>query len=205
MLTPGGYARLVEEHERLTKVKRPEAAARLSQALQVAGDLGDNPEYLDARTELDLVEQRIALLEQRLHAARVLRPDEPSSRVVSLGSYVVLEDLDDNTTEEYVLVSSAESNPSEGRLSLESPVGRAITGHAREDVVEAHAPHRVRHLRIADVRAPGPGGSRPPRDARGGRSAAGRDQQVADENRFRMTSRRPTVGVLSDDGLHALQ
>lgn len=153
VLTPEGYAKLEEEYQRLTTVKRPEAATRLSQALEVAGDLADNPEYLDAHAELDLVEERIALLERRLHAARMLRPDEPSSQAVSLGSHVVLEDLDDGAREEYVLVSSAESNPAEGRLSNESPVGRAIADHHEGDVVDARAPHRVRHLRIVDLRA----------------------------------------------------
>lgn len=151
VLTPEGYARLVEEHRLLTTVKRPEIAARLSQALQVAGDLGDNPEYLDASAELDLVEQRISIVEDRLHAARVLRPDEASSRVVTLGTQVVLEDIDEHTREQYVLVSSPESDPTEGRLSNESPVGRAIAGHRKGDVVDAHAPHRIRHLRILDV------------------------------------------------------
>jgi transcription elongation factor GreA len=83
----------------------------------------------------------------------VLGADEPSSQVVSLGSRVVLKDLDDGAREEYVLVSSAESNPAEGRLSNESPVGRAIAGHHKGDVVDAQAPHRVRHLRIVDLRA----------------------------------------------------
>lgn len=74
--------------------------------------------------------------------------------VVALGARVVLEDLDDGTCEEYVLVASGESNPAEGRISSESPVGRAIGGHCRGDVVAARAPHRIRHLRIADLRAP---------------------------------------------------
>lgn len=152
LLTPEGHARLEEEYRRLVGVKRPEAAARLTQALQVAGDLGDNPEYLDARTELDLIDERIDLLEGRLHAARVLRPGEPSSQIVSVGSHVVLEDLDQMTTEEYVLVSSAESDPAAGRLSDESPVGRAIAGRHAGDLVDAQAPHRVRHLRIVGVR-----------------------------------------------------
>jgi transcription elongation factor GreA len=78
----------------------------------------------------------------------------PPAEVVCLGSQVVLEDLDDSTREEYVLVPSADSNPSAGRLSNESPVGRAIAGHHLGDVVDARAPHRIRHLRIADVRAP---------------------------------------------------
>jgi transcription elongation factor GreA len=71
--------------------------------------------------------------------------------VVSRGSHVVLEDLDDATRAEYVLVASPESDPEHGRLSDESPVGRAISGHRTGDVVDAHAPHRVRHLRIAEV------------------------------------------------------
>ena len=151
VLTPDGYAKLQEEHRRLT-AERAEAAIRLSQALDIAGDLADNPEYRDAQYELDLVEERVALLEERLHRARLLRPDESSSNVVALGSCVALDDLDDGTREEYVLVSSAESNPAEGRISNESPVGRAIAGHHRGDVVDARAPHRVRHLRIADIR-----------------------------------------------------
>jgi transcription elongation factor GreA len=153
VLTAEGYAKLEEEYRRLTAVVRPAAAARLRQALELAGDLADNPEYLDARGELDLVEQRIALHERRLHAARVLRPGEASSEVVSFGSHVVLEDLDDGSREEYVLVSSAESSPAEGRLSNESPVGRAISGRRKGDVVEVHAPHRIRRLRIADLHA----------------------------------------------------
>jgi transcription elongation GreA/GreB family factor len=76
----------------------------------------------------------------------------PEERIVSLGSRVVLDDLDDGTREEYTVVLSAESNASAGRISNESPVGRAIEGHRRGDVVDAHAPRRTRHLRIADVR-----------------------------------------------------
>lgn len=151
VLTPEGHARLLEELERLRAVKRTEAAARLSQALQVAGDLGDNPEYADARAELDLVEHRIELLERRLQNARVMQPYEVSARVVALGSRVTLEDLDEHTSEEYLLVSSAESDPLLGRLSNDSPVGRAIVGHRSGDVLEVQAPHRLLHLRLRDV------------------------------------------------------
>ena len=126
-------------------------AARGGSTAQGPGDLSDR--VVDARTELDLLESRIELLEGRLHAARVLEPDEPSSHVVSLGSHVTLQDLDDGLREEYLLVSSAESNPTEGRLSADSPVGRAILGHHRGDVVDARAPHRIRHIRISDLSA----------------------------------------------------
>lgn len=151
LLTRRGLQALTAEHRRLAKVKRPEAMAALRAAIEVAGDLADNPEYLHAREDLDRVEARIALLEARLRAARQLRAHKGNNGVVSRGSHVVLEDLDDSTRADYVLVASLESDPEHGRLSDESPVGRAICGHRKGDVVDARAPHRIRHLRIAEV------------------------------------------------------
>ena len=75
-----------------------------------------------------------------------------SRTVVALGSRVVLEDVDDGSCEEYVLVPSPESNPVEGRLSSESPVARAIAGHREGELIDVRAPRRIRHLRIAEVR-----------------------------------------------------
>ena len=125
VLTPEGYAKLEAEYRHLTTVKRPEAATRLSEALEVPGDLSDNPEYIDARTELDLLESSIELLEGRLRAAGVLEPDEPSSQVVSIGSHVTLQDLDDGLREEYLLVASAESKPATSTRQPDSPGGGA--------------------------------------------------------------------------------
>jgi transcription elongation factor GreA len=151
VLTPEGFAKLEDELHRLVAVRRPDAAARLSEARDIAGDLMDNPELLDAQFELEGIDQRIEVLEHRLHTARVLVPEDTSTDVVSLGSHVVLEDLDDSTREAFVVVSSPESDPAEGRLSTDSPVGRAIAGHHEGDVVDARAPHRVRHLRIVEL------------------------------------------------------
>jgi transcription elongation factor GreA len=151
VLTRRGLEALIAEHRQLTELKRPAAVAALQEAIGVAGDLADNSEYLHAREDIDRVEARIALLEARLRTARQLRPREGNGGVVSRGTHVVLEDLDDSTRADYVLVASAESDPEHGRLSDESPVGRAISGHRKGDLVEAQAPHRVRHLRIAEV------------------------------------------------------
>lgn len=151
VLTRRGYQELAEELRRLVEVKKPEAVGRLRAAAEVAGDLTDNQEYLDARTELDRLEGRIELLEQRLASARQLRPREASGSVVRRGSRVVVEDLDAATSAEYIVVASAESDPEHGRVSEESPVGRALCGHHEGDLVEARAPHGVRHLRIAAV------------------------------------------------------
>jgi transcription elongation factor GreA len=151
VLTRRGYDALVAEHRQLTDVKRPAAVGALREAVEFAGDLTDNSEFLQARADLDRVEERIALLETRLGAARKLRPREANGGVVSRGSHVVLEDLDNATRADFVLVASAESDPERGRLSDESPVGRAVAGHRKGDLVEARAPHRIRHLRIAEV------------------------------------------------------
>jgi transcription elongation factor GreA len=151
VLTRRGLQALVAEHTRLTDVKRPVALAALREAGDVAGDLVDNPGFLQARDELDRIEARIELLEARLRTARRLSPSSGNGGVVSPGMHVVLEDLDKSTCADYVLVASAESDPEHGRLSDESPVGRAISGHRKGDVVDARAPHRIRHLRIAEV------------------------------------------------------
>lgn len=151
VLTRRGLQALGSEHRRLTELKRPAALAALREAGDVAGDLADNPEFLQARDELDRIEARIELLEERLRTARRLPGRAGNSGVVAQGSHVVLEDLDESTRADYVLVASAESDPERGRLSDESPVGRAISGHRRGDVVEARVPHRIRHLRIAQV------------------------------------------------------
>lgn len=101
----------------------------------------------------DVVDERLTLLERRLRAERMGRHGAGSNQVVSIGSRVVLEDLDDGTREEFVLVSSRASNPAEGRLSNESPVGGAISGHHEGDVVAVRAPRLVRRLRIVGVHA----------------------------------------------------
>ena len=151
VLTQSGYEALDEELRRLKEQKQPAAVDELHRAAEVAGDLSDNSEYLHARAELDRLEERIDLLERRLRTARRLRPREGTSGIVSRGSHVVVEDLDDSTVSEFVLVASAESDPEHGRLSDESPVGRALAGHTKGDVVEARTPRRTRHLRISQV------------------------------------------------------
>jgi len=76
-----------------------------------------------------------------------------AAEIGSLGSRVLLDDLDEGTRVEYVIVSRADSNPSQGRISNESPVGKAIEGHHRGDVVAARAPHGIRRLRITEIDA----------------------------------------------------
>jgi transcription elongation factor GreA len=152
ILTAEGYKKLKEEIEHLSTTKRREVADRIRVAREF-GDIAENAEYDDAKNEQMLLEHRIATLEERLKAARVIEKREISSDVVSVGSHVKLRDLDAKKTEEYHIVGSAEANPAENKLSNESPVGRAILGRKKGEVVEVTAPRGALKFKIMEIKA----------------------------------------------------
>jgi len=152
ILTPEGYKKLQQEIEYLSNDKRREVADRIRIAREF-GDISENAEYDDAKNEQAMLEARIAKLEERLAHARVIEKREISKDVVSVGSTVRLRDVDAKQTVEYRIVGSAEANPAELKLSNESPVGKAIMGHKKGDVVEAPTPRGAKKFKIMDVKA----------------------------------------------------
>ena len=152
ILTPEGYTKLKEEIENLSTTKRREVAERIKQAREF-GDITENSEYDDAKNEQAMLEHRIALLEDRLANARVIEADEITSDVVGIGTKVRLKDMDANETIEYTIVGSAEANPAEHRLSNESPVGKAILGRKKGEIVEVAAPRGSLKFKIMDIKA----------------------------------------------------
>ena len=152
ILTPEGYEKLKHEIEFLSTEKRREVAERIRQAREF-GDIAENAEYDDAKNEQALLEHRIATLEERMRSARVIAADEVSSDVVSIGSRVRLKDIDANETVEYHIVGSAEANPAERKLSNESPVGKAIIGRKKGEVVEVTAPRGSLKFKIMNITA----------------------------------------------------
>lgn len=152
ILTPEGYTKLKDEIQVLSTAKRREVAERIKQAREF-GDITENSEYDDAKNEQAMLEHRIALLEERLANARVIEADEIKSDVVGIGSRVRLKDMDANETIEYTIVGSAEANPSENRLSNESPVGKAILGRKKGEIVEVAAPRGSLKFKIMDIKA----------------------------------------------------
>jgi transcription elongation factor GreA len=151
-MTPEGYAQLKERHEHLSTAKRREVAERIKHAREF-GDISENSEYDDAKNEQAMLEQEIAKLEEWLTSARVIDKDEISTDVVSIGTRVRLKDMDANETVEYTIVGSAEANPTERRLSNESPVGKAILGRKKGEVVEVTAPRGVLKFKILEIKA----------------------------------------------------
>ncbi len=152
ILTPEGYEKLKQEIEYLSTEKRREIAERIRIAREF-GDITENAEYDDAKNDQARLEQRIALLEERLRSARVIAAGEVTTDVVSVGVRVKLKDLDANKTVEYHIVGSAEANPTEHKVSNESPVGKAIIGHKKGETVEVAAPRGSLKFKILDIKA----------------------------------------------------
>ena len=123
-LTPEGLAKLEMELEEAKLVKRKEVAERIKQALDF-GDISENSEYDQAKNEQGKLEERIAKLESILRNARLIDEDEITTEVVGVGSKVTVIDVEYNEESEYTIVGSAEANPYEGKISNESPVGKA--------------------------------------------------------------------------------
>ena len=149
-LTAEGLERLQNELENLTHVRRQDVAERIRQAREEShGDSGDSTAYEEAKTELALLEQRIAELERTLAEVEIV-PDESHSDV-SLGCHVKIRDSE-GEEEEYVIVDHFEADPRRGRLSQTSPVGQALMGHRKGDEVQVETPAGPRKLTIVDVR-----------------------------------------------------
>ncbi|NLY56729.1 MAG: transcription elongation factor GreA [Firmicutes bacterium] len=150
LLTEEGLKQKEAELEYLKTVKRREVAARIKQALEF-GDISENSEYDDAKNEQAFIEGRIAMLEKLLRNAKIIDSDEYTEDVVSMGHKVRLRDLETGVEEEYMLVSSAESDPDNNKISNESPVGKAILGKKIGTVVDVQVPIGVIQYEIVSV------------------------------------------------------
>ena len=147
-LTRQGYEKLQQELDYLRTTKRQEVANRLHEAME-GGELIEDAEYEAAKNEQAFVEGRIQELEILLANARVV--EESSVRdVVQVAAKVTIQE-DDNEPELYTIVGPAEANPREGRVSNESPLGRALMDHRVGDVVKVDAPAGSFTVRILKV------------------------------------------------------
>ncbi len=152
ILTKEGYEKLRKEIDHLRNDKRREVADRIRVAREF-GDIAENAEYDDAKNEQAMLEHRIAQLEERIMAARVIEKKEISKDSVSIGSKVKLRDVEAKKTNEYHIVGSAEANPAENKLSNESPVGKAIMGKKKGETVEVATPRGKLKFKIMEIAA----------------------------------------------------
>lgn len=138
VLTVAGLRKLEAELDYLKRVKRREIAERIKQAIEY-GDISENSEYDDAKNEQAFVEGRIKELEILLATARVV-DEPPAPGLIQVGSKVTIREEGMDDEECYVIVGAAEANPSIGRISNESPLGRALLNHQAGDTVQVEAP-----------------------------------------------------------------
>ena len=153
ILTPEGFQRLKEEIEYLSSVKRDEVAERI-RAARDFGDISENSEYDDAKNEQAMLETRIAQMEERLRRAIVVDKDQLDTGVVSVGVKVHVKDQKTGDSRKFQLVGSAEANPAEEKLSHESPIGKALMGRKRGEIVSVEVPRGgSRKLKITKIEA----------------------------------------------------
>ena len=149
-LTPEGLEKLENELDDLKSVKRKEVAERIKQALAF-GDISENSEYDQAKNEQGKLEERIIKLENILRNAKLIDEDEITTDIVSIGSKVIVSDIEFDEQMEYTIVGSAEADPYRGRISNESPVGSALLGRKSGDIVDVQVPDGIIKYEIMSI------------------------------------------------------
>lgn len=150
ILTVEGLKKLEDELEQLKTVKRREVAERIKQAISF-GDISENSEYEDAKNEQAFIEGSILTLEKMLRNAKIIDDENLDTKVVSIGSTVLLKDLEYGDEFTYTIVGSVEANPGANKISNESPVGKAILGQSKGYVVEVSVPAGQLKYQILDI------------------------------------------------------
>ncbi len=150
ILTKEGLAKLENELEVLKSTRREEVADRIKQAIAF-GDISENSEYEDAKNEQAFIEGRILTLEKTLKNSRLMTDDEIRTDVVSLGAKVTLKELKSGREVNVTLVASVESKLKDGKISDESPVGKAIMGQRVGAEVKVEAPAGIIKYKIIKV------------------------------------------------------
>lgn len=148
LLTADGQAALIAEMRELVDTKRPEIVQRVATA-RAEGDLRENFGYHDARRELGLLDGRVQTIEGMLRHALIVEP-APYDGTVGLGASVVVRD--DFGESEYTIVVPAEADIARQRISLDSPLGAAISGHRAGDEVSVDSPGGIHRVAIVQVR-----------------------------------------------------
>jgi transcription elongation factor GreA len=150
ILTPEGLEKLKAELEDLQTTRRREVAERIKEAREF-GDISENSEYDDAKNEQAMLETRILALEEKLRSAQIIDAKELSNDVVRVGVIVHVKD-EKGKSQPFTIVGSAEADVRAGRLSNESPVGKALMGRKKGETVEVSLPNgSTRALKITKI------------------------------------------------------
>jgi transcription elongation factor GreA len=150
-MTPEGYARLEGELKHLKAVERPAVIKAISEARD-HGDLSENAEYHAARERQSFIEGRVAELEDKIARAEVIDVTKLSGKIIKFGAKVTLADEDPGDESTYQIVGAEEADVEKGRLSVTSPLARALIGKQTGDSVEVTTPRGSKAYEIIKVR-----------------------------------------------------
>jgi len=151
VLTQEGFEKLEKELQEYKTIRRKENSERLKEAIS-HGDISENSEYDDAKNEQAFIEGHIIDLERMLANVVIIDEAEVVTDAVSLGSTVVLEDVEFGDSNEYTIVGAAEADPVKSRISNESPVGAAAIGHKVGDVFDVDCPVGKVQYKIIEIK-----------------------------------------------------
>jgi len=149
-MTQDGYNRLVEELKRLKAVDRPQVIRAIAEA-RTHGDLAENAEYHAARERQSFIEGRLALLEDKIARAEVIDVTKLSGSVIKFGAKVTLADEETDEEQTFLIVGEDEADISHGRLSVTSPLARALIGKGKGDSVEVSTPRGNKSYEVVTV------------------------------------------------------
>ncbi|MDD5019431.1 MAG: transcription elongation factor GreA [Candidatus Omnitrophica bacterium] len=149
-LTQKGYEQLRQELDHLKTTKRREVAQAIAKA-RAMGDLSENAEYDAAKEAQGHLEKKIAELESKLSRARIIENENIPSDKVYIGASVKLLDIDTQEESEYMLVSPTEADYTQNKLSIESPIGKALLGRQAGEEVDIQVPAGTLKYRIVSI------------------------------------------------------
>lgn len=150
LLTQEGFDKLEQELENLKTVKRVEIAERIKVALGF-GDLSENSEYDEAKNAQAENETKIAELENKIRYAKIIDESETDTKTVQVGNTVKLLDLEFDEEVSYTIVGSTEVDIAQNKISNESPIGSAILGAKKNQIVEVQAPAGVMQYKVLSI------------------------------------------------------
>ena len=150
LMTLEGLKQMEKNLEYLNTVGRKEMAARIKLAIEF-GDISENSEYQDARNEQAFIEGEILNYEKKLKNARVVDSADVNVDIISEYAYVMAVNMDTDEKLEFQIVGSVEAKPFEGKISNESPIGKAVLGHTVGDIVEVNVPAGLTKLKIMSI------------------------------------------------------
>lgn len=151
ILTQEGYDKLVNELEYLKTTERTEIAGRIKIALGY-GDLSENSEYDEAKNAQEENENKIAELENKIRHAKVIDDSEIDTKIVQVGNIVGVHDMDFDEDVTYTIVGSTEVDLAQNKISNESPIGSALIGAKKGQVVEAKIPTGIAKFKILSIK-----------------------------------------------------